>query len=235
MRMRRANLALAWIVVAILFLAGCGGNEGQQRKAFTEFLQTRILDKPGIHVPKLTEEERGSFGPYADHYAIITTFNEAMDKSVSPKLSAAVSGGSIRSLSDVVVHRDRLLTARAGVDEMGRALSDALAQADAAHAKLDHPAELKPVYDKAYDRLVTQPAAAFRDIVPVMDKVLSEAADLGAYIDAHRRSVRVSGPMIETSDPAIQSAVNDRLRSLQSNQQAVQAAQARLQSVVYGR
>jgi hypothetical protein len=235
MGMRRAHLALAWIVTATLFLAACGGNEGQQRKAFTEFLQTRILDKPGVHVPKLSDEERAQFGPYADHYAVITAFNEAMDKSVSPKLSAAVSSGSIRSLSDVVVHRDRLEAAKAGIDEMGRALSDALAQADAAHAKLDQPADLKPVYDKAYDRLVTQPASAFRDIVPVMDKVLGEAVDLGAYIDAHRGKVRVSGPMIETSDPAIQAAINDRLQSLQSNQQAVQSAQARLQSVVYGR
>jgi hypothetical protein len=117
---------------------------------------------------------------------------------------------------------------------MGSALAGALAQADASHAKLDQPADLKPVYDKAYDRLVTEPAAAFKSIVPVMDKVLGEAIAMGQYIDEHRASVRLSGPMIETSDPAIQSAIGDKLRSLQSNQQAVQAAQARMQAVVYG-
>jgi hypothetical protein len=67
-----------------------------------------------------------------------------------------------------------------------------------------------------------------------MDTVLGQAIDLGQYIDAHSASVRVSGPMIETSDPAIQSAINDKLRSLQANQQAVQAAQERMRSAVYG-
>lgn len=235
MGMRRTSLALAWIVLVSLLLAGCGGgNEGQQREAFASFLQTRIVDKPGIHVPQLTEEERAQFGSYADDYAIITDFNEAMDKSISPKLTSAMSAGSIRFLSDVVTRRADLQAARAGINEMGSALSGALAEADAAHAKLDQPADLKLVYDKAYDRLVTQPASAFRDIVPVMDKVLGEAIDLGTYIDEHRGSVRVSGPMIETGDPAIQSAINEKLRTLQSNQQAVQAAQARMQSVVYG-
>src|SRR5262245_4725283 len=100
--MRRAGLMVAGIVAAALLLAGCGGNEGQQRAAFVQFLQTRILDKPGLHVPQLTDEERARFGPYADHYAIITDFNETMDKSVSPKLMAAMSAGSIRFVSDVV-------------------------------------------------------------------------------------------------------------------------------------
>ena len=232
--MRLPSLPMVLIVIATLFLAGCGGNEAQQRAAFVEFLQTRILDKPGIHVPKLTDEERSAFGPYADHYEIITGFNETMDKSVSPKLSAAMSAGSIRSLSDVVTQRARLETARSGIKAMGSALSDAVAQADAARAKLDQPADVKNVYDKAYDRLVTQPASAFKDIVPVMDRVLGKAIALGGYIDSHRAGVRLSGPMIETSDPAIQSAINDRVRSLQSDQQAVQSAQARMQSVVYG-
>ena len=221
--------------MATFLLVGCGGNEGQQRAAFVQFLQTRILEKPGIHVPKLTDEERTQFGPYADDYAIITDFNKAMDESVSPKLSAAMQAGAIRSLSDVVSRRGDLQNARAGITEMGSALSGALSQADAARAKLDRPPDVKSAYDKVYDRLVTQPAAAFRDIVPVMDKVLGEAIELGSYIEEHRGSVRLSGPMIETSNPAIQAAINEKLQSLQSNQQAVQTAQARMQAVVYGR
>jgi hypothetical protein len=234
MGMRRANLTLVWIVIATLFLAGCGGNEGQQRAAFVSFLQTRVLDKPGIHVPQLSDEERAQFGSYADQYAIIADFNKAMDQSVSPKLSAAVRSGSITSLEDVVTQRARLETAKTGINEMGSALNDALARADAAHAKLDQPADLKEAYDKSYDRLVTQPAAAFKDIVPVMNKVLDQAIDLGRYIEEHRSSVRLSGPMIETSDPAVRAAINEKLQALQANQQAVQAAQTRMRSVAYG-
>jgi len=232
--MRRAGLTLAWIVFASLFLAGCGGNEGQQRTAFVQFLQTRILDKPGLHVPKLTDEEKASFGPYADHYAVITDFNQAMNDSVSSKMQSAMQEGAIRSVSDVVTGRARLEAAKAGFDEMGRALSNALAEADAAHAKLDQPPDLKPTYDKAYARLVTEPAASFKDIVPLMDKVLGQAIELGQYIDEHRASVRLSGPMIETGNPAIQAAINEKVSALQANQQAVNDAQSRVRSIMYG-
>ncbi len=231
---RQAGLTLVWLAFATLFLAACSANEGQERAAFISFLQTRVLDKPGIHVPQLTDEERSRLGSYADHYAVITDFNKAMDESVSPKMTAAVRAGSISSLADTMTRRDQLQAAKDGINAMGSALTGALAKADAAHAGLDQPADLKPVYDKAYARLVTEPAAAFKDIVPVMDTVLGEAIDLGRYLEEHRASVRLSGPMIETGDPAVQSAINQRLQSLQAKQQAVRAAQQRLQSIAYG-
>ena len=232
--MRRANLALTWAVVAALFLASCGGNDGQERAAFTTFLQTRILDKPGIHVPQLTDDERGRFGSYADQYAIITDFNKAMDQSVSPKLNAAMRAGSISSIGDLMTRLAQLREAKVGINAMDAALRENVARADAARAKLDQPADLKPVYDKTFDRLVTQPAVAFQSIVPVMNKVLDQAIDLSSYLEKHRASVRVSGPLIETADPAVQAVINGKLQTLQANQQAVQAAQERLRSVVYG-
>jgi hypothetical protein len=234
MHMQRASLTVIWVVIATLFLAACGGNEEQERAAFVEFLQTRIIDKPGIHVPKLTDEEKAAFGPYADHYAVITNFNAAMDESISPKMQAVMRDGAIRSLSDVVSAKPRLETARAGINEMNGALTQALAEADAARAALEQPEDLKPVYDKAYARLVTEPATAFRQIVPVMNDVLGKAIELGTYIEANRARVRLNGPMIETSDPKIQNAINERIESLQSHQQAVQSAQRRMMEVVQG-
>jgi hypothetical protein len=39
---------------------------------------------------------------------------------------------------------------------------------------------------------------------------------------------------METGDSAVRSAINEKLQTLQANQRAVQEAQARLRSVVYG-
>lgn len=231
--MRAAKLALA--MTAVLLAPGCGSGDTGQRKAFVDFLQTRVLDKPGMHVPQLTADERASFGDYADDFAIITDFNKTMNDSVSPKLAAAVGAGSIASLEDVVAHRAQLQTAKTGMAAMSRALDADIARADAAHGKLDQPADLKQVYDKAYDRLVTQPATAFKAVVPVMDKVLGETIDLGGYLDAHRSAIRISGSMVQTSDATVRAAINDRLQALQANQRAVQTAQAKMQSAVYGR
>lgn len=235
MKIRQAGLTAVWIAVATLFLAACGGNDAQQRVAFTEFLQTRILDKPGIRVPRLTDEERKQFGPYADHYAVIADFNQTMNRSVSPKLTAAVKAGLISSIQDTVTQRARLETARTAINAMGAALTEAQAQADAARAKLDQPDDLKLVYGKAYDRLVTQPATVFKDVVPVMDAVAGEAIDLGRYLEENRASVQVSGSIVETNDPAIQSAINEKLQSLQAKQQALRTAQTRMQAVAYGK
>ncbi|HWT30478.1 MAG TPA: DUF3053 family protein, partial [Propylenella sp.] len=70
MAARRGGFGLTWVVIAALALAGCGASDAEQKAAFSEFLQTRVLDKTGIHVPQLTDEERESFGQYAEHYAI---------------------------------------------------------------------------------------------------------------------------------------------------------------------
>lgn len=225
-----------WMVTAAaaMLLAGCGSSDVDQRKAFVTFLQTRVLDKPGMHVPQLTPDERASFGHYADDYAIITDFNKTMTESVSPKMSAAMSAASIGSLEDVVTHRPQLQTVKSSMGTMATVLRDDIAQADTAHAKLAQPAEVKAVYDKAYDRLVTQPAAAFGGIVPVMNTVLGQAIDLGEYIESHRAAVQLSSSMVQTADPAVRSALNDRLQALQSSQKAVMAAQQKMQSVVYG-
>ena len=78
-----------------LVLAACGSKEPEQRAAFTQFLQTRIVDKPGVRVPKLTEEEKKSFGDYAAQYAVITDFNAAMDASVKP-MGNLMQKGAVR-------------------------------------------------------------------------------------------------------------------------------------------
>src|SRR3954466_16238353 len=70
----RSGFALAAVVTLALLTAACGDNEPEQRKAFITFLQTRIVDKPGVHVPKLTDDELGRFGPYAAHYNVIRDF-----------------------------------------------------------------------------------------------------------------------------------------------------------------
>ena len=41
-------------------LAACGNKEAEQRTAFIGFLQTRVLDKPGLRVPTPTATMRST-------------------------------------------------------------------------------------------------------------------------------------------------------------------------------
>ena len=141
-----------WLAIALpLALAACGSSEPDQRAAFKQFLQTRIVDKPGVHVPKLTADESKSFGEYATHYAVITDFNSDMDASVKP-LGSLVQKSTVRSLGDVVSRRDDLKAVQSGLNDMAVQLKAQQAKADSAHAQLKQPEDLKAVYDSAYDR-----------------------------------------------------------------------------------
>jgi Protein of unknown function (DUF3053) len=47
----RRTAVLAALVTLALSIAGCFDQEPAQRKAFIEFLQNRIINKPGLHIP----------------------------------------------------------------------------------------------------------------------------------------------------------------------------------------
>jgi hypothetical protein len=214
-------------------LAACG-DDTAQRKAFIEFLQTRIVDKPGIHVPHLTPEEAKSFGDYAKQYAIITDFNDGLDKSIAKPMQEAMQRGAVRSLGDIVSRHTDLVAARDGFAGLRIALDKQLAQADAAHAALKQPDDLKPVFDKAYERDVTMPAKAFTDIFPDLSDALGASVDLGDFLLLHKDQVMISGSNLQTSDPAVRQQLATLLAALSAKNDAVTRAQQHLRAIETG-
>jgi len=217
-----------------LMLAACGNKEPEQRAAFTQFLQTRIVDKPGVRVPQLTDEEKKSFGDYAAQYAVITDFNAGMDASVKP-LSGIMQKGSLRSLNDIVTRRDDLKTVQASLNEMGAALKEQQAKADAARAQLKQPEDLKAVYDKAYEKTVSLPADTFRDVLPQLNATFDSSLKIADYVAAHAAQIDISGPIVKVQDPAVQAELNKLLQDLNAQAKNVQQAQTRMQAVMVGR
>lgn len=217
-----------------LMLAACGNKEPEQRAAFTQFLQTRIVDKPGVRVPQLTDEEKKSFGDYAAQYAVITDFNAGMDASVKP-LSGIMQKGSMRSLNDIVTRRDDLKTVQASLNEMGAALKEQQAKADAARAQLKQPEDLKAMYDKAYEKTVSLPADTFRDVLPQLNATFDSSLKIADYVAAHAAQIDISGPIVKVQDPAVQAELNKLLQDLNAQAKNVQQAQTRMQAVMVGR
>jgi hypothetical protein len=223
----------AALVLLAVFMAGCN-DEPSQRKAFIEFLQSRIIDKPGLHVPHLTPEEEKSFGDYAKQYAVITGFNDGLDRSVAMPMQEAINRGAIRSIDDVVTRHADFVAARDGIAQLRGAIDKQLAAADAAHAALKQPDDLKPVFDKAYERDVTIPAKAFADIFPDLSQALSAIVDLGDFIEAHKDKVTINGTTFETSDPTLQPQLQALVTALIAKNEAIGAAQEHLRAVMNG-
>jgi hypothetical protein len=229
--MRRFLLAA---LVAGFGLAACGDSEPTQRKAFMDFLQTRIIDKPGLHVPMPSAEETKSFGDYAKQYEIILGFNDAMDKKVSARMQQVFQSGMIRSVDELLTRRADLGVLAEGMRTLRKTLDEGLAKADAAHVAVKQPEELKAVFDKAYERTVTVPTKAFEDIFPVMDDTLQAAQSLAHFADQHRAEIKTSGNQIQASDPKLLGELNRLIGDLTQKSQAVAEAQRKLQVIVRG-
>lgn len=215
-------------------LAGCGNKEAEQRGAFIQFLQTRVLDKPGVRVPQPTDEQKAAFGEYAQHYAVIADFNEGMNQSISKPMSEIISRGALRSIGDVLTRRDDLKVAKDGVGRLRAALDQQLAKADAARAALKQPEDLKAVYDKAYERTVAQPAATFKEVFPALDAVFDGALKVADYMQQNKSAITVSGASVTVSDPAVQAELGRMLQELNKHSAAINDAQRKLQAMVRG-
>ena len=98
--LRRTAIVVALVGVA-LGLAACGGDEPAQRKAFIEFLQTRIIDKPGLHIPIMSDQDVANLGPYADQYRIMNGFHHELDATYLERISHAPCRSAARDRSKI--------------------------------------------------------------------------------------------------------------------------------------
>jgi len=199
----RRLLALAVIVIVALPLAGCFDNEPQQRRAFIAFLQKRIIDKPGLHIPILSEKETADLGSYASQYRIMNGFHHELDATIDKDLTRAMQIGTPRSLEELASHRDIYPLVRSGMANMKASLDKAEAAADAAHTALQQPPDLKAVYDIAYERMVTKPARVFRELGPMILNTLPAIEELAAYLDEHRAVIEFRGGAPATNDAGV--------------------------------
>jgi hypothetical protein len=227
------------VVVALtllpICLGGCEDKEATQRKAFVEFLRTRILDKPGAHLPHLTAEETAHLGDYVKQYAIIEDFHKTMVDGVNGQLKDAIAGGAVRSITELISRRDDIEKARDTISEIETTVDIALSAADAAHAKLTQSADLKPVYDKAYNRLVTTLATTFRDdMMPVVSSNLADALKVSDYLAEHKTQIVFSGDNVQVKDARTQTELNKLLLQLNSHGQSIMEAQRKFMSAAYG-
>ena len=227
-------LCLAFGLVLSMLLVACGNKEAEQRSAFIAYLQTRVLDKPGLRVPTPTAEEKASFGDYAQHYAVITDFNEGMNKSVSQPMTQVMAKGALRSLADLPARRDDLKAAKEGLGGLRTALDQQLAKADAARAQLKQPDDLKQVYAKAYEKTVTTPATTFKEVFPPVDAVIDSALAIADFMEKNKSKLRVSGGTLTVTDPAVGDELNKMAQQMGKQSAAINTAQDKMRAVMRG-
>ncbi len=101
-------------VVALLMvfsLSGCFDKEGDQRKAFVDFLQNTAM-RSGERLPTLTADQKKQFGPFVSDYAILYGYsqqvNQAMDSGLRPVVDSV---NAIRVPQDYMTQLQPLIPA----------------------------------------------------------------------------------------------------------------------------
>ena len=219
-RLSRRLLTLAGVLVFALSLAACFDNEPAQRAAFIKFLQTRIIDKPGLHIPILSDKETADLGAYVDQYHILNGFHHRLDESVSKDLRKVADASAPRSMEELREKRAIISALKRDMAVLKVELDKVEADTDAAHKALQQPADLKVAYDKAYERMVTIPAKTFRELIPIMETGLPAIEELAVYLDEHRDTIELHGNSTVVKDAKVRAKLTTLMQA------AVEAAKS---------
>ncbi|WP_312241836.1 DUF3053 domain-containing protein [Pantoea sp.] len=232
-----SGITRIWMRTGLLFatallafqLTGCGDKEGEQRKAFIDFLQNTVM-RSGEHLPSLSENQKQSFGNYAGDYAIIYGFSQQINKAVDEGMRPVVDElSAIRVPQDYLTRRDALRQASGALSVLTQQIQSAKMQADTSKAALKQPDDLKKVYDDAYGKVVTQPANALIPLLPQLQTLSQTVLQTGDYLQSQGTRVTFdnNGVQFPTQDQATQ--YNTLMSNLSANLQALPQAQNAVQ------
>jgi len=223
--------------IVILFglgLSGCFDTEPKEREAFKNFLQTRIIDKPGLHVPILTADEGRTLGRYKEHYEIITRFHDQMNDQVSKPLQDVFKVAAIRSMSDLMENKASLSKVQETVKQLRASLDKAQADAVSERNRLAQPDDLKPIYAQAFERDVTRPAETFRAVFPSVDSILDSSLQIVMLLEKNQGKWTMSGNAIEFKDPQLLSQFNQLAAELASKSRDALESQQKMRTLISG-
>jgi hypothetical protein len=227
--------AVAALLLLAVGLSACGDKEPEQRKAFIAFLQMRIVDKPGVHVPTLTDDEVSAFGPYVAHFNVIRGFtNNPEMESIAKRMQQVTQSVSLNSIQDLINNRAALRSVKDDLGKMTVAMNSALANTMKERDGLKQPDDLRPVYDKAFEKDVLAPVRGFNEAVPLVVDIAEASLKLADYIEANRGKVTIQGRNVGGNDPKTAREVDNLVKNLSSKAPKFQDAQRRLRVIIQG-
>jgi len=235
----RRWLALAGVLALTLATAACGDSEADQRKAFIKFLED-INHRVGVHFLAPNQEDRVAFGDYMRHYTVILDFNKDM-KDISNGYTEGLKKTGIgpntrpQTLEQMVARRQDFPRMKEVTVKTMQAYESRLAKANAERGALRQPDDLKAVYDKTFDKLVTAPMQAMIATDKALLDMLDYTIRLAAYIDEHRSKVTVSGSQLRANDANTLAEINALMKAHQEAQKRYRDAQNAAERVTSGR
>lgn len=226
-----------WLAPLLAFLVmflvtACGDKEPEQRKAFIDYLQNTVM-RSGMKLPTLSEDQKQKFGPYVSDYAILVTFSQQLSKSVDASLVPAIEQiNQIRVAQDYLSKRDALQQSAGALNLLVQQIRTAKAQADSAQAALKLPDDLKVVFNRAFDNIVTQPANVLIPAVPVVSSFVQDLVQVGDFLQQQGTQVTFNNGGIQFQTPQQAAQYNTMMSNLVAKYPEMMAAQKRVMKVM---
>lgn len=218
----------------VMPLACCADSEAQKVQAFADFLQTRILDRPGVHIPILTDEERKSIGHFEADFLILKGFNDDLSASVHEYGKAMHPFPTSISPTDLPKYRPDLVTAREMFSHAGDGLGGALARAKSELANSKQPEIVKLKFDAAFDQVVIRPEKALREIIPLAIEALDTEIAIADFLAAHKADVTSVGNQLRASKPNVRIQLESLFTTYSAITTKVNEARRNLDLIVEG-
>ncbi|WP_455817883.1 DUF3053 domain-containing protein [Pseudomonas cerasi] len=227
-------LLLPFIMLALLLtLSGCGDKEPEQRKAFIEFLQTRVLAKSQVTVPKLTDEETKAFGPYANDYALLTDYHKGMGDVFSASLGAVFEQfRGVNTVSSLMAKRDDIKKMADQSATWQPVLVKLRADSESKHAALKQPEDLKAVYDKVWDKVIVLPGDAASQVATQVPEVLTLLVSQVDLLKQQGDKVSISGNIVQFTDQKALDQYNAIQQKLQPLVMGLMKTAGQLQNMI---
>jgi hypothetical protein len=130
--------------------------------------------------------------------------------------------------------RRRPTAAKDIVDKMEQGIETPLAKVTADRAALKQPDDLKAVYDKTFDKLVTAPAVEMENSAKTLSNGIDATLALVTYINVHRGKLVVSGMQIQAKDQRTLDEIAPLMKAYQDAGERFVAAQRQSDRVLGG-
>ncbi|MFU0254871.1 DUF3053 domain-containing protein [Klebsiella pneumoniae] len=109
-------------LLMVVSLSGCFDKEGDQRKAFIDFLQNTAM-RSGERLPTLTADQKKQFGPFVSDYAVIYGYSQQVSQAMDAGLRPVVdSVNAIRVPQDYMTQREPLRQANGALGVLSQQL-----------------------------------------------------------------------------------------------------------------
>lgn len=222
----RPGSAVFLVVVFAIVLAGCGGSEPEQRKAFQSLLQDKVLNKQGIAIEPLSREEKKAIGEYREHYGVLETFQKDMAKETAKNARDLLSLAEMDSLAAMAKAGSALKKAARDAEKLRETTATLHAKADKAKAALTTPEDLAPVYNAAYQKIVTGPALASQGAFDSVHAVFTATLNLLDFIDTNSRDMEIADTTINVKNPGLMDELNAKMAAVREKSAELRKAYA---------